>query len=125
MPIALKRRRDARIGASVHLRTLLCLLFGLAVLLAPAVTGVAAAQAAVPDHQMQMAESGHCSSIPSGQHDKSDGKTCCISIYIGVAVAMNASLTAVLVPASTPVSVLRALHRPYLGEIVTPPPRQA
>jgi hypothetical protein len=123
MSIALKRRCHARIGAYVRLRTLLGLLFALAVLFAPAVTGVAAAQAAVPDHQAQMVKAGHCTSTPSGQRDYSDGRSCCISVNVGVAVAQVAPLVAAAPPAPTPISLVRALHRPYLGEIATPPPR--
>lgn len=121
----LMERHMGRIGAPVRIRTLLCLLFGLAVLLAPAATGVAAAQAGVPDHQMQMTESSHCNSTPSGQHDGSAGKTCCISTYLGLTVAPAAPMAVASRPARTPVSFIRALHRPHLGEIATPPPRTA
>ena len=97
----------------------------LAVLFAPAVTSAAAAHAAVADHQMQMMETGHCQSMPSGHHDKADGKSCCISTYVGAAFAASAPSAETALAAVSPESVLPALHRPYLGEIATPPPRQS
>ena len=98
-------------------------LLALAVFFSPAITSVAAAQAAVPDHQMQMMESGHCHSTPSGHHEKSDGKNCCISFFVGLAVGPSAPLAEPALPASPPVCFLTAFHQSYLGEIATPPPR--
>ena len=110
---------------AMSLRKLLSAMIGLAVLFAPAVTSAAAARAGVPDHQMQMMESGHCNSMPSGHHDKSDGKSCCISMTMGLAVAASAPVTEIVPPTSPPVSFVPALHRIYLGEIATPPPRHS
>ena len=109
-------------GHPMSIRKLLTVLIALAVLFAPAVTSAAAANAAVPDHQMQMMESGHCKSIPSG-HNKSDGHSCCISISLGLTVAPAAPLAEFESLVSAPVSFIPTLHRPYLGEIATPPPR--
>jgi hypothetical protein len=78
---------------------------------------------AVPDHQIQMMETGHCKSIPSGHDDKSDGKSCCISMLMGLAVAPSAPVAETAERPSPPVFVVRTLHHPYLGEIATPPPR--
>lgn len=101
------------------------LLLLLAVLFAPALTSMAAAHAGLDDHQMQMMETGYCSSMPSSHHDKSDGKSCCISMYIGVAIAPAAPTEKVDLRASPPIFFVAPLHRPYLGEIATPPPRRS
>ncbi|MFL6728148.1 MAG: hypothetical protein ACJ8FS_16785 [Sphingomicrobium sp.] len=109
----------------MSLQKLLTALIALAVLFAPAITSAAAARAAIPDHPMQMMESGHCTSMPSGHHDKSDRKSCCISVSIGLAVAPFVPVAGAAALASAPVYFLAKLHRPYLGEIATPPPRQS
>jgi hypothetical protein len=109
----------------MSLRTLLSAVLALAVLFAPAVTHAAATHAGIPDHQMQMMEAGHCSSMPSGHHDKSDGKSCCISVYVGLAAASSAPVTEIALPASPPMYFVVTFHRPYLGEIATPPPRHS
>ena len=111
-------------GHPMSIRKLLTALIALAVLFAPAVTSAAAANAAVPDHQMQMMDSGHCKSIPSS-HDKSDGHSCCISIFLGLAAARSVPLAEIKPLVSPPVSFIPTLHRPYLGEIATPPPRHS
>ena len=112
-------------GHSMGIRKLLTALIALAVLFAPAVTSAAAANAAVPDHQMQMMESGHCKSMPSSGHDKSDGHSCCISMFLGLTAAPSAPLAEVAPPTSLPAFFIPALHRAYLGEIATPPPRHS
>ena len=111
-------------GHPMSIRKLLTALIALAVLFAPAVTSAAAVNAAVPDHQMQMMESGHCKSIPSG-HDKSDGHSCCISVFLGLAAARSAPFAEIKPLASPLVSFIPTLHRPYLAEIATPPPRDS
>lgn len=110
---------------AMSLRKLLSALIALAVLFAPAVTSAAAAHAAIPDHQMQMMEAGHCQSMPSGHSDKTDGKSCCIAISLGLAVASSAPVAKIVPPASPPVYFVPVLHRPHLSEIATPPPRQS
>jgi hypothetical protein len=109
----------------VSFRTLLATLLALAVFLSPAVTSVAAAHAAVSDHQMQMMESGHCESAPSGHHEKSDGKSCCISVFVGLAVDPAAPLAEPTFLLSPPMYFLAAFNHPYLSEIATPPPRHS
>ena len=106
------------------IRNLVTALIALAVLFAPAVASAAAAHSAVPDHQMQMMEAGHCKSTPSNGHDQADGHNCCISAFWGLTLAPAASW-AEIAPAALPlVYLVSVLHRPYLGEIATPPPRQ-
>jgi len=109
----------------MNLSKLWSILIALAVLFAPAVTSAAAAHAAVADHQMQMMETGHCNSMPSGHHDNGDGKSCCISTYVGAAFAAPEPSVETPLAAASPETILPALHCPYLGEIATPPPRQS
>lgn len=108
---------------ALSIRRLFAILAALAVLFAPALTSAAAASAAVPDHQMQMMDTGHCKSMPASSHDKGDGHSCCISMFVGLTAAPSAPLAEVEPVASPPVSFIPTLHRPYLGEIATPPPR--
>ena len=99
----------------------------IAVLFASALTGSAAASAATMNHDMRMMESGHCAAPPShhGDHDKSAGKNCCISMCMAVAVEPSAPSEAVVLhDAITTFSVLKEYHG-LLAEIATPPPRLA
>ena len=107
------------------LQRTLSVLVALTVLFAPAVTSVAAARAAVPDHQMQMMEAGHCKSMPSSDHGKMDGKSCCISICIGLAVVPSTPAAENVQRPPPPVFSVPTIHRPYLAEIATPPPRHS
>src|SRR6266404_750339 len=112
-------------GSPMSVQKLLSALIALALLFAPAATSAAAAHSGVPDHQMQMMESGHCSSMPSSGHDKPDGHSCCISLFVAMAAAPSAPSAEITPPASAPVGLLPTLHLPYLGEIATPPPRHS
>lgn len=112
-------------GSQVSFSRLWRILVALAVLVAPAVGGLAAAHASVADHSMQMMEARHCNSSPSDHHDKADGKSCCIASFIGVAIAGPAPRDEAPLAAVSPESALPALHGPYLGEIATPPPRHS
>src|SRR5947207_15975984 len=95
--------------APMSLRKLFSALIALAVLVAPAVTSAAAAHAGVPDHQIQMMEAGHCDSMPSGHHNKADGKSCCIAVCVGLAVAPSAPVIEIAPPGSPPVDSAAAL----------------
>lgn len=120
----------------VSVRKLLALFVAVAVLLAPAFTHAGAALAAVPDHQMQMMEGGHCASPPavagsdhkSGGDHKSSGHDkagCCISMCMAVAVSPPVAASVERIHS---VSVTFALVNQYHGritEIATPPPRLA
>ena len=108
-------------------RPILSFLLTLAVLFASAFTGAAAASAAaMPGHDMQMMEMGHCSSSPASHEGKSIPKQCCMAMCAGaVAVAPSApaQLPRLQQPATTfPVP---AGHKGCLAEIATPPPRLA
>ena len=48
---------------SVSIRKLFAMLVAVAVMFVPAVTGMSAALAAVPDHHMQMMSTGHCKAM--------------------------------------------------------------
>lgn len=109
----------------ISIRKLLSALIALAVLFAPGVMNVAAAHAGVGDHQTQMMEMGHCSSMLAGHHDKSDGKGCCFSMTIGVAFDQCNATVELNTAAARPVSFIPKMHRPHLGEIATPPPRDS
>lgn len=106
-------------------RSLLAFVIMMAVLLASAVTGTAAASAATMNHDMQMMDMGHCSSSPTKEEGKAPVKSCCIAMCIAVAIEPT-------VPAqlgdihhqATYFAVPTSWHG-YLGEIATPPPRLA
>jgi hypothetical protein len=110
---------------TVSMTKLFALILAVAVLFAPGVTG--AAMAAAPHHDMAMMEAGHCQppASGSGHHDQSDGKSCCVSMCMALAVAPSAP--------SEPLQQRRELPqfaspKAYLGlpaEIATPPPRRA
>lgn len=111
----------------VSLRAIFATFVALAMMLAPAMTHAGAAFAAMPDQDMQMMEAGHCQSLPSqsGQNDKDAGKSCCISICIGLAASPPTPVLVETTPSRLITFFVPKLHRPYLGEIATPPPRIA
>lgn len=107
------------------------MIVAVAVLFAPALTRAGEAFAAVPDHHMQMMESGHCKSAPSHSgdddqsSDKAAGKTCCITMCMAVAVApLSPTQAADLHGAAAPFALIHQYHG-CIAEIATPPPRLA
>ena len=117
----------------MSLRTLQAALVAIAVLFAPALTRAGEAFAAVPDHHMQMMESGHCKSAPSRSgdadgspdHDKAGAMSCCISMCMAVAVVPHApTQAAALHGAAAPFALIHQYHG-CIAEIATPPPRLA
>lgn len=108
-------------------RPLLAFIAMLAVLLASALTGSAAASAATMNHDVQMMESGHCTAPPSnhGDHDKSTGKNCCISMCMAVAVTPAAPAEAIVVHDAVAAFPLLTEYHGLLAEIATPPPRHS
>ena len=109
-------------------RPLFAFFLVIAVLFASAMTGTAAASAAaMPGHDMQMMEMGHCSSSPSSHDDgKSMPKQCCIAMCMAaVAVAPSTPAELPMIQQAAPSSFVPAAHDGYLGEIATPPPRLA
>lgn len=111
--------------AAVSIPKLFAILFALAVLIAPGVTG--SAMAATSQHGMEMMAAGHCDApAPStGPHDKMDGKSCCTLMCMAVAVAVTAAPVEHHIEPAPAVFAVPALHLVYLGEIATPPPRGA
>ena len=101
------------------------MLLALAVLVAPSAVA-AEHMAMMPGHDMQLMEMGHCDAPPSknADHDKS-GKSCCILMCMAVAVTPETPMSNVGVEhVATYFAVPTSWHG-YLGEIATPPPRNA
>ena len=128
---ALQYMTATPISGSVNVRKFFGILLALAVLFAPALTGAGAAYAAVPEHQMQMMDAGHCTSAPFGNHDKSGthdrsmAKSCCIAMCM--ALAVTPSVPAV---SEMPKRIVMVFPAPSFriglpAEIATPPPRLA
>lgn len=112
----------------MSIRRLLAVLIAASVLFASALSGTAAASAATVNHDMQMMESGHCQAPPShkSDHDKSAGKSCCISMCMAAVALAPAVPTEALVlhDSMTAFPALKHYHG-LLAEIATPPPRLA
>ena len=119
------------ISGSVNIRKLFGILVALAVLFAPALTSAGAAYAAVPEHQMQMMDAGHCTSAPSGNHgksgthDKSMTKSCCIAMCMALAVAPSAPVESRMPQRIVTVFPAPSFRLGLPAEIATPPPRLA
>jgi hypothetical protein len=95
----------------------------LAVLFAPSM-----AYAAVPmttHHDMQVMEMGHCEMLPSknSNHNKANGKSCCISMCMAVAIAPSTPADAAEPTHDATYFVVPQSWHGFLGEIATPPPR--
>jgi len=98
----------------------------IAVLFASALSGSAVASAATMNHDMQMMEMGHCSSMPSKDDGKTPAKSCCIAMCTAaVAVAPTAPAELPLVQQAPATFPVLTSYIGYLGEIATPPPRRA
>jgi len=108
---------------SMTIRPFLAFAVTIAVLFASAFTGVAAASAAVPMHDMAMMEMGHCSSAPAKHDGKGMAKPCCIAMCMAVAIAPTAPEPLPLIIQAAATFQLPKSHVGYLGEIATPPPR--
>jgi len=104
----------------VSIRRLFAILLALAVLFAPAVT--ASASAAEPSHDMRM-RVGHCQGLMPGSPDKNAGKTCCISICMGVALSPLAPEAETSVQIASPVFAAPLSLTGQPTELPTPPPR--
>lgn len=107
----------------MSIRRLLTMFIAVAVLFAPALTGVGEAHAAVPD-QVQIMEVGHCSS-PSSKDDQAPAKNCCVAMCTAVAMAPPAADGAQVLARSAALPRLSAFRVGLPAEIATPPPRGA
>ena len=116
----------------VSIRKLFAMLVAVAVLFGPALTGMSAAFAAVPDHHMQMMSTGHCKAMTAGENsdqspvkDPKAGKPCCMAMCLAVA-ASPAVIEAS--PSLIGIASVPSLQNFLIGvpaEIATPPPRAA
>ena len=109
------------------IRRLLAIITALALLFAPSFSHAGATMAAIPDHDMQMMQGGHCTALPSNndRQGKNAAMSCCIATYLAVAPSFVEPSAQRPVRAAQPSFRLAALHRPHLGELPTPPPRAA
>lgn len=108
------------------LRVICSVLVAVTLSLVSPMTAYVSARAAPPHRTMQMADTGHCDSMPSdGKHHKAPVKRCCASICLAVAVA-NVEPTIELLDHPVPVQfVVRSIDLAYVSEITTPPPRRS
>lgn len=110
----------------VSVRTLFALVLALAVVFAPLLTRSGEAFAAVPDHHMQMVESGHCKApSSSGDHHKAPAKSCCMAMCMGVALTPAAPSDERVAPRARAGFAAPIFHVGILGELATPPPKGA
>jgi hypothetical protein len=112
-------------ASSVSVQRLFAILVALSMLLSPAAARADELALAAFHPEMQLMEMGHCQMPPSGSsdHEKSTGKSCCISMCMAVAIQPSAPGTerfAQVAPASFGISSFHALSP---GEIATPPPK--
>src|SRR4051794_32814771 len=111
-------------GASVSIRRLFAILVAFSVLLSP---GATAAALAAPHHGMHMAQAKHCQTATPKptDHEKMDGKNCCISMYAAVAVVPLAAAASAGPHRERADFVVPKTYHGRLAEIATPPPRLA
>ena len=110
----------------VGTKPILSLILALAVLFASAFTGAAAASAAaMPGHDMQMMEMGHCSSSPASHDGKSMPKQCCLAMCMAVGVEPAAPAQLRHIDHQTTYFSVPTSWHGFIGEIATPPPRVA
>jgi hypothetical protein len=108
----------------MSIRKLFGVLIALVVLSAPSVTYAAVPVAMAPAHDLQMMGMGHCQMPPSkAGHDKADGKNCCLSMCMAVAVPPLAPADSVRLKHAATYFAVPQSWRGFLGEIATPPPR--
>jgi hypothetical protein len=109
----------------MSIRRLFAFVLALSVLFAPGITG--AAMAAAPHHNMAMMEAGHCQAPASGSrhHDQSDGKSCCVSMCMALAVAPSAPAEALQQRREMPQFASPQAYHGLPAEIATPPPRRS
>ena len=107
------------------IRALFAILIAIAVLVAPALTGVNMARAAVPG-PAQMMDKGHCDPGDDGeQNDAADKISCCGEICMAVAVTPGSNALTEHLRGSLPIPTLRSFQTGAPAELATPPPRAA
>jgi hypothetical protein len=113
-------------GHAVSIGKLFAILFALAVVLAPVAANASAAVALPGGMQMAMMDqAGHCQMTPHGDagHHQSDGKSCCVSMCMAVAVAPSVPDQASPVREQIVQFAPAKSYRGLPAEIATPPPR--
>jgi hypothetical protein len=111
----------------VSVDRLFAIVIALAVLFAPAMATAAMADGAPTGHMQMMDNGGHCH-MPSGgssDHHKSDGKSCCMSMCMALAVQPQSTAVGDRLPRSPAHFSAPPARLAYLGEIATPPPRRS
>jgi hypothetical protein len=117
-----------RYAFTVRIRELFAIFVAMAVLFAPATSAGAAAMTSGHAQMLMMDHSAPCQMPVSGaadHHNKTDGKSCCASMCMAVAVAPSMPRQAL--PVRQQVAHF-ASFKSYHGlpaEIATPPPRFA
>ena len=111
--------------SQMSLRPLFLALVAIAVLLAPALTRLGEAYAAVPDHHAQMMTKGHCESPPDEDVDRSTDNSCCSKMCMAVAAEPTAPLAPQALVGRTGTTTLQSFLIGTPAELATPPPRAA
>ena len=109
----------------MSVRRLFAVVIALAVLLAPAMTRVGEAYAAVPDHHAQMMMKGHCESPPDADQDKKAGMSCCFQMCMAVTADLAVPPAPEVLLGVTGAPALQSLPIGTPAELATPPPRAA
>ena len=112
----------------MSIRKLFAMLVAFAVLFAPSVAYASMPMAMSSHHDLQMMEMGHCETPPasSGDHHKSDGMTCCMSMCMAIGIAPDAPVALAEEPSPAMLyAPVRVFWHGRLAEIATPPPRRA
>lgn len=109
----------------MSVQKLFAIFIALAVLIAPTLTRAGEAFAAVPDHQTQMMEKGHCDSPPDAGHNKKAGMTCCFQMCMAVAAELAVPLVPEAMLGVTGTAALQIFRIGTPAELATPPPRTA
>lgn len=113
-------------GPAVSIHKLFAILIGLAVFFAPVLTRAGEAVAAVPNHHLQMMESGHCKQQSDSSGSDEEGMpSCCMSVTVAVAASAAAPVTE---PERRPLPAdfsAPTFNVPRPREIDPPPPRTA
>jgi hypothetical protein len=111
----------------VSAHRLFAILVAFALLFAPSMT-TAAMGGPASGHQMPMMDRGSHCQMPVGgssDHHKSDAKSCCVWMCMALAVRPQSAAAIGIVPQAPPRFSAAPAPVGYLGEIATPPPRNA
>jgi hypothetical protein len=114
------------VRTAMGIRPLFAIMLTIAVLFGSALSGSAIASAATMNHDMQMMEMGHCSSMPSTEDGKAPVKSCCIAMCMAAVTAAPSAPAELPIVQQAPATFpILTSYTGFLGEIATPPPRLA